>query len=87
LKTVTIDMPDVIELVKTSSEGVDTGIEMNVSQIEDVLTNITNTPTISVNDVYVDSGSYGDNQITLTRTDGMPVGVDVSPFTAWYEGD
>lgn len=104
LKTVTIDMPDVLELVKTTAESTSTGIEMNVNQIEDVLVaggssqggnsggssgGGTNTPpvTVTVDDVYVDSGSYNNNYITLTRTDGMPVGVDVSQITAWYEGD
>ena len=88
LKTVTVDMPDVFELVRTSNEGVDTGIEMNVSPIEDVLTNISNNPIdVRVDDVYVDSGSYNNDAIILTRTDGTPVSIDVSDFTAWYEGD
>ena len=88
LKTITVDMPDVFELVKTSEEGVDTGISMNVSHLQDVLTNIGTYPnTNQCDDIYVNSGEYDDNVIMLNRTDGIPVNVDTSEFTAWYEGD
>lgn len=86
LKTITVDMPDVFELVKTTEEGVDTGISMNVTNVQDVLTNIGSYEG-SYDDIYVNSGEYNDNNITLGRTDGTPVDVDVSEFTAWYEGD
>lgn len=87
LKTITVDAPDVFELVKTTEEGIDTGIEINVSRVEDVLTNIGTRPTATYDDIYVQSGEYTDDNITLTRTDGTPVGIDTSEFTAWYEGD
>lgn len=89
LKTITVDASNVFELVKTTEEGVDTGIDINVSRIEDVLTNI-GTRQLSedmYDDIYVQSGEYNDDNIVLNRTDGTPVNVDTSEFTAWYEGD
>lgn len=88
LKTITVDMPNVFELVKTTEEGIDTGIDINVSHVQDVLTNIGDYASgDSYDDIYVNSGEYEDNNITLMRTDGIPVDVDTSEFTAWYEGD
>ena len=87
LKTITVDMPDVFELVKTTEEGVNTGIGINVDTVKDVLPSGDAEPDVTYNDIYVDEGSYGDNIIKLDRTDGTQVGVDVSEFTAWYEGD
>jgi len=87
LKTITVDMPNVFELVKTTEEGIDTGIDINVSHVHDVLTNIGELSGDNYDDVYVNGGEYGDNNITLMRTDGIPVDVDTSEFTAWYEGD
>jgi len=80
-------MPNVFELVKTTEEGIDTGIDINVSHVHDVLTNIGELSGDNYDDVYVNGGEYGDNNITLMRTDGIPVDVDTSEFTAWYEGD
>lgn len=80
-------MPNVFELVKTTEEGIDTGIDINVSHVQDVLTNIGDLSGDNYDDVYVNGGEYGDNNITLMRTDGVPVDVDTSEFTAWYEGD
>lgn len=89
LKTITVDIPDVIELVRTSQEAIDSDIQAEVNTIDDVLTGVSQNGgvDVSIDDVYVESGSYDNNQITLNRTDGTPVGVDVSEFTAWYEGD
>ena len=87
LKTITVDMPDVFELVKTTEEGINTGIGINVDTVNDVLPSGDAEPDITYNDIYVDEGSYGDNIIRLDRTDGTQVGVDVSEFTAWYEGN
>lgn len=87
LKTITVDMPDVFELVKTTEEGINTGIGINVDTVKDVLPSGDAEPDITYNDIYVNEGSYGDNIIKLDRTDGTQVGVDVSEFTAWYEGD
>lgn len=36
LKTITIDVPDVFELVGTSEEGIDTGISINTTRIHDI---------------------------------------------------
>ena len=87
LKTITLDVPNVFELVKTTAEGIDSEIAINVSHVEDVLTNIGPSEDDTIYDIYVNSCEYSDNNITLGRTDGVPVDVDVSEFTAWYEGD
>lgn len=93
-KTITIDAPNVLELVRTSNEAVDSDMFMGVDVQNDVLTNINNGVEVTVNDTYVDGGysTNGDDSaegdyITLTRTDGQTVNVDVSGLTGWYEGD
>lgn len=84
LKTVTVDMPDVFELVKTTAEGIDTGIVINTNLVQDVLTNIGGYDIDKYNDIYITAGrTLGDN-IVLSRTDGNPVNVDVSELTGWY---
>lgn len=87
LKTVTVDIPNVFELVATSEEGADTGIWVNVQQVIDNLPEGDKTTNIQHSDVYVNEGSYSNNRITLGRTDGSNVQVDISGVTGWYEGD
>lgn len=87
LKTITVDMPDVFELVKTTAEGIDTGIVINTNLVQDVLTNTGGYDIDKYNDIYVERGRTLGNNIVLSRTDGNPVDIDVSEFTAWYEGD
>lgn len=92
LKTITVDMPDVFELVKTTEEGINTGIRMVVDQVKDVLPSGDEVPEITYNDRYIENGAYIDGEgdsdvIRLNRTDGESVDIDTSGFTAWYEGD
>ena len=84
LKTITVDMPDVFELVSTTQEGIDTGISINVDTVTDILPEGDSQP---YDDIYVNQGAYRDNSIALNRTDGSTVNVDISEITAWYNGD
>ena len=86
-KTITVDVPDVFELVKSTDEGIDTGIVVNTNLVQDVLTNGGEYDIDNYNDIYVERGSTLGNNIILNRTDGNPVNVDVSELTGWYEGD
>lgn len=86
LKTVTVDVPNVFELVGSSEEGVDTGVGINVNVVTDVLPDGSNSG-VTYDDVYVSAGNYGSNNIALNRTDGTTVNVDLSEITAWYDGD
>ena len=86
LKTITLDVPDVFELVKTTEEGVDTGFKINVSEVTDVL------PDESfyeswIGDRYVNDGVFDDNHLLLNRTDNATVDIDLSSVTGWYDGD
>ena len=89
LKTITVDASNVFELVKTTEEGIDTGVEINVNCVNRMFNDVSTYPVEDdiYNDIYVKSGEYEDDNIILTRTDGTPVNVDTSEFTAWYEGD
>lgn len=91
LKTITVDMPNVFELVKTSDEGIDTGIMMTVQNTHDVLPGGEDTPEVVYDDIYVNDGSVADvdgsSTMVLGRTDGQPVNIDLSSIADWYEGD
>ena len=87
LKTITVDMPDVFELVSTTQEGIDTGISINVDTVTDILPGGDSQQEVSYDDIYVNQGAYGDNSIALNRTDGSTVNVDISEITAWYDRD
>lgn len=85
LKTVTVDMPNVFELVKTSQEGVDTGILINTANIIDVLPSGEENSSFTYEDIYVNEGEFDGNTIALTRTDGTTINVDTSSVTGWWE--
>jgi hypothetical protein len=61
LKTVTVDMPDVFELVSTLEEGVDTGIGINVNPVIDKLPSGDVQDVVTYDDIYVNTGQYGNN--------------------------
>lgn len=86
LKTITVDMPNVFELVDSSAEGIDTGVGINVNVVTDMLPDGSESG-VTYDDIYVNEGNYGSNAIALNRTDGSTVNVDLSEITAWYEGD
>ena len=86
LKTVTIDVPDVFELVKTSEEGVDTNYRIIVNRYED---NLPNPDEDVVRDIYVNSGSIDiqENGLNLGLTNGQTVNVDLNSALGWYDSD
>lgn len=84
LKTITVDIPNVFELVETTEEGINTGINATAT---DVIDNLSYENEDVPDDVYVNSGDYSDNAIQLGRTDGQSVSIDLSEITGWYEGD
>ena len=85
LKTVTLDIPDVFELVGTSEEGSDTGFYVNVAHVIDELPDEAYTP-IS-RDIYVNAGDVYDNSITLNRTDGSVVEIGLDSVSGWHNAD
>lgn len=86
LKTFTVDIPDVIELVKTTEEGSDTGVIVNVSAIQEHLPEgDIYTPYLS--DIFVNGISTEGDTITIHRTDSQDLSIDMSDKTGWYEGD
>lgn len=87
LKTITVDVPDVFELVKTSEEGVDTGILINVAQVTDILPTGEEQEDYILDDIYVTDGEYNNNNIALGRNDGSTVDIDTSSVTGWWEED
>lgn len=87
LKTITVDVPNVFELVKSTEEGIDTGILVNVAGVTDVLPSGDENNGVTYNDIYVNEGNYSEDNIVLDRTDGSTVNVDLSRITRWYEGD
>ena len=88
LKTVTIDVPDVFELVSTTEEGSDTGFYINVLNIiEDLPSAEEQTYQPSVDDIYVRRGNVDEDMLLLNRTDDSTVGIDLSSITSWYDED
>lgn len=78
-------MPNVFELVKTTEEGVDTGIMINVNNVVDILPDGDQTQDVVYDDIYVNDGEFGNDSIALGRTDGSTVTVDTSSVTGWWE--
>ena len=85
LKTITVDVPNVFELVKTSEEGIDTGIMINVNSVIDILPGGDEQSDIVYDDIYVNEGQFDNDTIALGRTDGSTVNVDTSSVTGWWE--
>lgn len=90
LKTITIDFPNVIELVKTSNEGIDSDVLGTQTQIIDKLPSCEVIVDSGDNDVYVNEGTLSSNDgdhVILGRTDGGQVDVDLSPVVGWGDPD
>lgn len=88
LKTITIDVPDVFELVSTSEEGSDTGFLINVSNvINSVPSAEEETYVPDVEDRYVRYGNLDGSTLLLNRTDDVDVDIDLSDITSWYDED
>lgn len=87
LKTVTLDIPDVFELVSTTAEGSDSGFIINVTNIIDQLPAGDDTYNPFTEDMYVRRGEITDNSLVLNRTDDSNVDIDISSVTGWYDVD
>ena len=93
IKTIQVDLPDVFELVETSEDGIDTGITMTVD-VENTSesTNQQDTPDtpqedVVYDDVQVNGGILAGSNIILSRTDNIPVSINIDDIAGWYEGD
>jgi hypothetical protein len=89
LRTITVDVPNVFELVKTSSEGIDTDIYIDVSALLDKLPE-DQAYIPDVEDIYVRQGWVSNDNgdvINLNRTDDSTIQVNLDSITGWYEGD
>lgn len=84
LKTITVDMPEVFELVSSTEEGINTGVSIRTY---DVIDNLSQGEEDAPSDIYIDHGTYHNNNISLERNDGQRVNIDLSSVTGWYEGD
>lgn len=90
LKTVTVDVPNVFELVGTSEEGYDTGISISINNVTGNLpsgTETTDEQNTQFDDVFVNQGNVYDNSLILSRTDLQDVDIDLSSITGWYDID
>ena len=88
LKTITVDVPNIFELVNSSEEGIDTGIMINVRNVIDILPGGEEEANdVEYNDIYVNEGEVDNDNIALGRTDGSIVNVDTSRITGWWEED
>lgn len=89
LKTITIDFPNIFELVPTTAGQDDPDILGSYTEIEDRL------PSYEIHvdsDIYVKDGDLskddsGGDSVTLQRTDGGQVQVDLSPIVSWGDPD
>lgn len=77
-RVVTVNYNNIFELVEDSEDATDKPVQIEI---------INTDPEEPLEDVYVISGVYGDNTISLRRNDNNIIDVDVSPITSWYEGD
>ena len=85
LKTITIDMPDVFELVGTSKDAIDGDIKLNVYRINNIPYDDVDNE-LYEGDVYVRNGVFGNNTLTLDRTNGTQIDINLDQATGWYEG-
>lgn len=90
LKTITIDVPDVFELVDTTQEGVDTGIRMNVQMAVDALpSGEDSNVSYEYDDLHMDNAVLGDNNIiTFELNDRQTrIPLDISEQSGWYNDE
>lgn len=101
LKTVSVDIPNMFQIVKSTSdtieespeETIETGVTIVVgpnTNEEDPAPNdpdIPNIPDIIYEDIYVNEASISDGILSLGRTDDQTLNVDLGGVVGWYEGD
>lgn len=79
IRTTTVDVKNVFELVSSSQEADTVGpVQIDIDD---------NTTTSDVDDIFIVSGSYSNNDIRLRRNDNGVINIDVSSISGWYEGD
>lgn len=88
LKTITVDMDNVFELVGSTEEGIDTGISMDVNIVQDILQgkNESDNPGITHEDKYLNNAEFNEdyNTIELDMSDGEHMTVDLDNRLGWY---
>lgn len=78
LRTVTVNYNNVFEIVKDSKDATDSPVQIEINSDSNLS---------QLQDVYVISGHYSDNDVRLRRNDNSVINVDISPITSWYEGE
>lgn len=86
VKTYTIDVPNVFELVSTSADGIDSDMFINVSTLMDKLPEGDDVNPEDL-DVYIRDGGFENNTLTLDRTNGTSLDINLNEATGWYEGE
>ena len=89
LKTVTMDYPEVFELVSSSEQGIDDSVTINV--VPNPGSN-PDEPQPEPIDIHVDSGVYIEDptnggRLELNLNNEQQVNISLSSATGWYEGD
>lgn len=86
-KTVTVDVPDVFELVDTTAEGESGDIRINVRNVRDILS--TDALEHRIMDKFTIDGHLSDDidTLTLDRSDGIGVDIDLNRLTSIYDAD
>ena len=79
-------MPNVFELVSTSADGIDSDMFINVSTLLDKLPEGDDVNPEDL-DIYVRDGEFENNTLTLDRTNGTSLDINLNEATGWYEGE
>jgi hypothetical protein len=85
-KTITIDIPDVFEIVNNTSQlGDNQTVKVTVKPIEYHLSMGEESITQPNIDIYTNGGHVDGNTLSLERTDGANVDVNLSSIVGWYD--
>jgi len=85
-KTITIDIPDVFEIVNNTSQlGDNQTVKVTVKPIEYHLSMGEESTTRPNIDIYTNGGHVDGNTLSLERTDGANVDVNLSSIVGWYD--
>lgn len=88
LRTVTIDMDNVFELVNTSNEAIDDDVIINVYRhLGGVVAMNNNDLANYADDIFIYRGKCSDDELHLNRTDGSKINIDIRNISGWYEGE
>lgn len=80
MRTVTMDYQNAFNIVNNVADGVTEDVTMDLEGITPVEPIV---PTLL--DTYVEQGDYNNGIISLLRTDGQNVDIDIRKVTDWYE--